>query len=400
MARAATTTPRTPKPRSRWWRVHAWAGLKLSLFAGFVFLTGTLGVFAHEMDWIADRAMRADAGDTRVASWGTIAANVADAVPGGTILSIARGPDPWFATTAIVRASDRHLRRALVDPATGRVNRVAGFGSVERFLRDIHRRLMLPAAIGIPIVTSLSFVLVTSLVTGLMVYKKWWRGFFRFPKRRSGARRLAGDLHRLLGLWSLWFVTLVALTSFWYLIELLGAKAPETAPHASSSRAFATAMPVGARLDRMVATAHAAYPELDIRAVQYPIGFFGGIGFTGQGRVSLTTDTGSAVWIDPGTGQPVKIVRGERLSVHQRIAEMADPLHFGTFGHLWTKVIWFLFGSFLTALSVTGAIIYAKRLADGGSALTQARRGMGYWGYAALALIVLAFGLSPWVLAG
>jgi uncharacterized iron-regulated membrane protein len=39
----------------------------------------------------------------------------------------------------------------------------------------------------------------------------------------------------------------------------------------------------------------------------------------------------------------------------------ADPLHFGTFGGLATKLIWVVFGLLLTGMAASGAYIYAKR---------------------------------------
>jgi len=50
------------------------------------------------------------------------------------------------------------------------------------------------------VVTSLGFVLLLSLVTGLLAYKKFWRGLLRIPRWNRGARTLMGDLHRLAGL--------------------------------------------------------------------------------------------------------------------------------------------------------------------------------------------------------
>jgi uncharacterized iron-regulated membrane protein len=54
--------------------------------------------------------------------------------------------------------------------------------------------------------------------------------------------------------------------------------------------------------------------------------------------------------------------RGEELGLHNRISEAADPLHFGYFGGLTTKIIWFFLGIFMTALSITGFMIYGARL--------------------------------------
>jgi len=77
---------------------------------------------------------------------------------------------------------------------------------------------------------------------------------------------------------------------------------------------------------------------------------------------------------------------------------MAAPLHFGTFGGVWSKLIWFAFGSFLTALAVSGVAIYALRLSREKRAAvvwTTAWRGMGVWRWPALAGIGAALALLP-----
>lgn len=396
---AAPALARPPKKRSRWWRLHAWLGLKLSLFLTVIFLSGTLAVVANEMDWLVDPAMRASPSAGEGASWGTMAANALHAVPGGHIDLIERGPDPWFATMVIMKAPDGHRRRVLIDPATGAVNRVAGFGSVHRFLRDFHRRFMLPVAIGLPLVTSFAFVMLISLVTGLISYKKFWRGFFRRP-RGGGLRKTSGDLHRLAGLWSLWFITLIIATSLWYLVELLGGAALPLLPLEVATRGAAPpalAQPVGADLDRLAARAQSAYPGLDINRVLYPFPGVSAIGFQGSGKSMLTTEKANAVWLDPTTGATSMKVVGEALSMHQRMSEMADPIHFGTLGGVTTKVIWFLFGVALTGLSVTGVMIYATRL---GGSWRMAAYGMSYGGVTAIVLIAIALWLSPAILRG
>jgi len=393
------TGRKTPKPRSRWWRLHAWLGLKLSVFLTVILLSGTLAVMGNEIDWLADPAMRASPGTRDRASWGTIAANALAAVPGGHIDLIERAPDPWFATVVVMKAPDGHRRRVLIDPATGSVNRVAGFGGAQRFLRDFHRRLMLPVAIGLPIVTGFAFVLLTSLVSGLVTYKKFWRGFLRRPRWRDW-RTASGDLHRLAGLWSLWFLSLVIATSIWYLVELLGASAPVLLPLdpvLQTDRSQDLAQPVGAALDGLAHRARERFPDLDIRRIQYPFPGVRAVGFQGAAQSWLTTEKANSVWIDPSTSQVVLTFEGPALSAHQRISEMADPLHFGTWGGLASKVVWFLFGSLLTGLAVTGVIIYATRLRG---AWRVAARGISWWGLAGAACIAGALLLAPAALMG
>jgi uncharacterized iron-regulated membrane protein len=378
--------------------VHAWIGLKLSLCLFVILFSGTLAVVGNEIDWLADPAMRADPAAGARASWGTIAANARTAVPGGRIDLMERGPDPWFATVVVMQAPDGHRRRVLVDPVTGAVNRVAPFGGAQRFLRDFHRRFMLPVAIGLPIVTAFGLLMGISLVTGLVTYKKFWRGFFRRP-RGGDLRTTVGDMHRLGGLWSIWFVLLIVATSIWYLVELLGGAASPMLPLEPVAKGAkpVLAQPAGADLDRLYAKARTAYPGLETTRVLFPFSGMHMIGFQGQAGTMLTTEKANAVFVDPADGAVKMRVVGEALDAHARISEMADPIHFGTWGGLATKLVWFVFGLFLTGLSLTGTMIYATRLHGGVAAYV---RGVSVWLAPSAALILVAFWFAPRVLAG
>lgn len=390
------------KGRSLWWVVHHWVGLKLSLFMTFVLLTGTLAVFSIEMDWLARPALRVAPQDAPLASWGTMAAAAEDIASDGRVLTVYAPPHAWFAAEAMVQTGEDERLRVYLDPYKGEVRGTGSWISFQRFFREMHRHLMLPVKYGVPIVSSLAILLLLSLVTGLVSYKKFWRGFFRRP-RGGNARRLTGDLHRLAGLWSLWFVALIALTSIWYLVESLGGDAPyERPPEIDAPNVRLSMM----EIDRLAAAARAAYPGLNIKEMRLPGEEGGPIGFFGQADALLVRDRVNGVWLDPADGRVVRVSRGEELSVHQRIGEMADPLHFGTWGGMTTKIIWFLFGLAMTGLSVTGVMIYSLRLntarveAEAAEVrrhgpVGRAVRGMGVWAYPSAALILLAALMVP-----
>ncbi|EQB10671.1 PepSY-associated TM helix domain-containing protein [Sphingobium lactosutens] len=385
------------KGRSLWWVVHSWIGLKLSIFLTFILATGTLAVFAHEIDWLVTPSMRVLPRAEPVASWGTLAEAVTRTSPDARLQTLYAPIDPWFAAEAWVSHGQGAPERIYVDPWTAEVTGRHGWANVHRFLRQVHRHLMLPTKIGIPLVSSLALLLTASLISGIVTYKKWWRGFFRAP-RRGDTRRLTGDLHRLIGLWSLWFVAVIALTGIWYLVETLGGKAPVP----EMPQVAAGAPPVGTRLDRLVAIARRSDPKLDIREIRFTPDH--GVILLGQSSAWLVRDRANGTAIDPATHRVIARLDGRDLSVHQRISEMADPLHFGTFGGLWTKIIWFVFGAALTAMAVTGTMIYATRLAKvaqrHGNGWQLAWRGMGIWGYISIALLLMALALTPGAIGG
>lgn len=69
----------------------------------------------------------------------------------------------------------------------------------------------------------------------------------------------------------------------------------------------------------------------------------------------------NAVFIDPVSDQIIGNRIAHGMGVGERIVHTADPLHFGTFGGLATKLLWVIFGLLLTAMAGSGAYIYVKR---------------------------------------
>jgi uncharacterized iron-regulated membrane protein len=155
-------------------------------------------------------------------------------------------------------------------------------------------------------------------------------------------------------------------------------------------------------LDRLVTAAQRARPSLDIREIRFTE--TNGVVLLGQDEAWLVRDRANIEAMDPASGGVLTSLDGSDLDTHQRISEMADPLHFGTFGGLATKVIWFLFGAILTGMSVTGVIIYAKRLEKAEKHRRAAGRiawsGMGAWAYVGTALVIMALVLTPGAIGG
>ncbi|GGC95389.1 PepSY-associated TM helix domain-containing protein [Aquisalinus flavus] len=350
------------KKKSRlWFDIHSWVGLKLSLFVSFILITGTLAVISNELDWLANGSMRVmpQAQSERV-SWGTLYEAARADYP-DMRLSYFTGPlDPWFAAGAYGQMPDGERRLIDINPYTGEVTGDRGWMSFQRFLRNTHRHLMLPVKWGVPLVSALSFLLIASMISGLIVYKKFWRGFLKQPRTRD-ARTLNGDLHRLVALWTLWFVPVIALTGLFYLAESLGWRAPSFGETGKAREVEITL--TGEMIDEMAARAEEVQPGLDISVMLPPTRPGQPLVFQGYTDGTwLVRARASYVAFDPATGAVLGTHRSRDAGLHQRIAEMADPLHFGTFGGIWTKLIWFVFGAALSALSVTGVVIYGQRM--------------------------------------
>lgn len=399
---AAPTTRRAaakPLKASRiWWHVHQWVGLKLAIFSAFIFATGTLAVVSAEIDWLLHASLRiAPSTAPATPDWEKIATGAAAAPGVKTIRYLAQPTASAFAARVTVEYDDKSLGYLHVHPATGAVQGRQGFVDAQRVLRNLHRHLNLPTKYGVPIVSSLSVLLLISFVTSLLVYKKWWRGFLR-PVRMRDARTMWGDIHRLAGVWSLWFVLLIGLTGGWYLVESLGGSAPQP-PRAQVEKIALDPPLLATRLAASLAAARVAEPLLIVESVRFPDKKSGAFVVEGQKSAWLVRARANAIWTEAATGKVRVTTDARDMTVHQRISEMADPLHFGSFGGYWTKIPWFVFGVALTALSLSGVVIYALRIgrevAGRRSEPSHTRlrwalawRGMGMWRWPACVAVL------------
>ena len=127
---------------------------------------------------------------------------------------------------------------------------------------------MVPTKVGVTIVGVLGFLLAIALITSLVVYRKWWTGFFRMPRR--GHRKLFwADVHRLAGVWSIWFIAVIAITGIWYFAEVWGLRAqyPDRGKALSEQALDAKVLPSVAVFSEMMASAKTLYPELAVERV-------------------------------------------------------------------------------------------------------------------------------------
>jgi uncharacterized iron-regulated membrane protein len=385
-----------------WWHVHQWVGLKLSIFMAFILLTGSLAVVSHEIDWLIQPSLRVAPSSVAAGepNWSAIAISAAEYPRTARVRSIDAPTASAFATRVTVDWEDGTLGYLHIHPTTGIVQGEGRWVGAQRILRNMHRHLNLPTKYGVPLVSALSVLLLISFVTSMIVYKKWWRGFLRSPRQRN-ARTWWGDFHRLAGVWSLWFVLLIGVTGLWYLVESLGGDAPPMA-EGKEIAGEVDHFGVGRQLAPSLAAARAADPALVIERIRFPDDGNASFIFEGQKSAWLVRPRANAVWTATETGKVMLVTDAADLGVHQRIGEMADPLHFGTFGGYWTKIPWFLFGLLMTALSVSGVAIYALRIGhdvrekiDWKANAPAIWRGMGWWKWPALAAVFTGFVLLP-----
>ena len=381
MAQIDITTPtitvaKIERKSSRlWFDWHSWLGVLSGLLLFVVCWGGTFATLSHELDWLVNPAQRVTVSG-ELGSLEDFHAAVADAYPNAQIQTVFAPRYANFAAEVGIRDEKKQVKRIYVDPYTLKIRGEGPFLNIQRYLRDFHRRLF-TGSFGFYLICFASVPLLGSLITSLYFYKRWWRRFFEFKSART-VRTFVSNLHRLSGLWALWFVIIISITGTWYLFERIrtiyvddvfaysDAIPSAVVPIPILDYESKHAMPFSALLK----IAREERPDIDIASVSTNRnGYFYVVGQTDN---LLVRNRANKIYLMPDTGEIVYSQYGEDLNPYWYWSNMADPLHFGNFGGLVTKMIWSFFGLVLSFLSLSGVWLFAKRLSRNTKQKTKA----------------------------
>ena len=328
--------------------------------------TGTLATVSRELDWLVNPMLRVDPLDKPIA-WGEMIKNYQESYPEGDLSYIEAPLYRNFASVGLMINEDQLMRRVFFNPYTGEVlGDLPWYASIQRFLRDLHRFLLIPFGIGLYIVSSFGFVLIASLITGLVVYKKWWTGWFRLRVNRN-RRIFFGDLHRLAGVWSIWFLMIIGATGAWYFVERAGNDLNDAfiypGPKIDVDPQTTEKSPI-ISVDNAIATAKSKISDLDIKMIMLPRITKETVSpyrIEGQVNTLLVRNRANQVLVHPFKAEAIDVSDSRTSSLSKRLFESVDPLHFGDFGGLLSKLIYFSFGTLTVVMSLSGLWMWQRR---------------------------------------
>jgi uncharacterized iron-regulated membrane protein len=348
--------------RKTWYKWHSLAGIKLSILICFILLTGTLAVISHEIDWLINSSQRVlPSVSSSNINWSKVYQSANKQNSKAPIASINAPIDDWFAVE-VIRLNEQEQRyREFYHPLTGQYQGEGRWYNWQRFFRMPHRHLMMPTIYGVTIVCVVGLAMFFSLISGFFLIPQWWKGFFRKP-RTNNKKTFWNDCHRLFGLWSSWLLLTVCITGIWYLIEVWGGNASfleQTIPAANNVEQglIKTSSTVFEKAIKSVSIYH----DLNIKRIILPTKKEQLIIVQGQSDTLLVRDRANNVIFDGINGEYLTRRIAHKKSLHVRISEAADPLHFGVFGGIYTNILYFIFGSILCALAISGTYLYGLR---------------------------------------
>ena len=391
--------------RSLVFRVHTWLGLHISLFMAFLFLTGTLLVVMPELEVAGHPgAFSLLPAKQRTATMGQIYDSVTSTYPDTGVVVIERRYGTISADRTQLYAPWGEMVSIWTNPATAAVDAATSAGKLKGALKSLHEQLLVPLRPVYLAVSALSFVLLAMIVSGLISYRRFWKGLFRWPSRTAGRRGWLGGVHRMAALWSLPLILITSLTGIYFFLGGLGLGGH--AAGGGKTPARETVLPAGfdgALIDRGVAAAQARVPGFDPKVFVPPQKKDDPMSFGGPSPLADSLFGMTQITVDPVTLEVVKVLVPSDNRGMARIKQAVNALHFGTWWDDYSKPIWVALGSLATALAVSGAMVFAARTAQGRAAaeagaggLRRFWRGMGLlrWGYALALVAAVGAGLA------
>ncbi|HLP25196.1 MAG TPA: PepSY-associated TM helix domain-containing protein, partial [Acidobacteriota bacterium] len=342
-----------------------WLGLVAGLGLLVIGLSGSLLVFHEELETLFNRELV------------HVTPTLAGRLPLDTLLAHAQQqlPDheitgwlPQYEVPAmadvlyVIRRGDTEWLVATLDPYTGRLLASPRLGTttLTGWLLDLHYAFFADHA-GLLIVGVFGLLLLALGVTGVWLYREFWKNFLTFRWRR-GTRILFSDAHKFVGITSVAFNLVLGFTgAYWNFTHVIGEWIMgEHEQKKIEQRLY----PPTLSLDALHRDAAQRLPGFRGNFISLPsaqaaasVTLWGAV----EPRTWLTSPYGSTIAYDA------------RTSVHQatndlrvagawaRIVDSFRPLHFGDFGGLPVKILWALGGLTPGALAVSGFAIWWLR---------------------------------------
>lgn len=344
---------------------HSLIAMAFLLILMFLFVTGTLSVFGREIDWLVTSEQRVAVQPEGKASFGAVYDAVETSYPEVRQIGILRPPGARFADQVTVITPGQGRSLVYVDPYRATVQGVGPVKNLRMTLRELHRGLSSERRKVQFVVTLMTLPLVVILVTSLMLHRKFYLGFFRLPRRGARLRAQLGDLHRLIGAWSVVFLTILVVTSAEFMIEFIGLGTGPYPSYRLTAQADETPLPAGftgTHLDQAVAQAIVVFPGLNVSDIVLPDKAGQPLAVRGELTSAMVRPSANSVNFDPVTLTLRGAHRAETSGAPKWLFEAMRVLHYGSFGGLTSQILWLIFGLGLSVLSALGALIYAERL--------------------------------------
>jgi uncharacterized iron-regulated membrane protein len=253
-----------------------------------------------------------------------------------------------------------------VDPVTYRVRGARIWEhTLVGVLYRLHYQLLLGEA-GNWVTGITAFVLAALSITGVVLWPGWKRLRAGFALRwRSRPHLVAFDLHKLSGLFTAVFLGILGITgaSFMFYDPFQAAVYALTGtPRLPDPVSTPIAGRVPLSLDALVAKAAPALAGAELTRVSLPTKPDGAVQLRAEFATEGPASRQLRIAVDRYSGKVLRVRDGRRPNAAELILNWIGPLHFGSYGGLFTQVMYVFVGLAPGGLFLTGFWLWLQKL--------------------------------------
>ena len=198
-----------------------------------------------------------------------------------------------------------------------------------------------------------------SIGTGLIVYRKYiWKVLsFQTKIKTKNWRLLSSDLHRTVGVWSLFFNIIIFFTGFWMNLFAFEKQTWENEMIPTPTNTLAKVS-----LDKLYAQTIQIIPDLEPEYIYFPTQPHKN--FKIRGKLKKQNElfgTANSVEYDAQNGKLLQIKAFENMNLYDKFNALVFPLHVGNFGGHSLKIFYIILGLTPGLLSITGFLLWWRR---------------------------------------
>jgi uncharacterized iron-regulated membrane protein len=195
-------------------------------------------------------------------------------------------------------------------------------------------------------------------LSGIWIYKDFWSNFLRF-RWRASRQIFFSDLHKTVGIATIFFQLILGFTGAWWNLQMASRQLRFGNGHPArlAEQNWTPAISLDVLLDR----SRQALPGFQPMYIGFPVVPGGDIPIGGHADNPFRSDYCDSITFDSQTGA-IKQIRNIRdAPIQDQIIDSFRPLHYGTFGGLFIKIVWCAGGLTPGLLAITGFYLWIKR---------------------------------------
>jgi uncharacterized iron-regulated membrane protein len=355
------------KLRNLAFQLHRYLGLAAGLVIVIVGLTGSLLVFEEEINhFLLEVQFGKITPQQQQVSILSVIDNVKVAYPDPKLnvsfLGLPQEPDEPIHIE--LQSPNKPTLEVIVNPYTGKIlgDRAREY-TIMGVIYNLHYSL-LAGDTGVAIVGIAALLLFILSITGIMLWPGWRRLLTGFKiKWNAHIKRTNFDIHKVAGIITAVFLGLTGFTGFcWnfytHAEPVIYAVTFSPKPIEPESKPIAGKSALA--LTEILQRADAALPGAVTTYISFPTSpeavFMVGKRFPEEKEVWR-----SRVYLDQYTGEVLYLRNSRSLSFGDEVVDAFNPLHFGTFGGLPTRILYIFVGLSPTILLVTGFVMWRYR---------------------------------------